>query len=202
VTPDEKISVAPKIKAPNVLGAVVSAVRGSKDAIKTKWRRMWQPKVYQRHEAPAKWHGSSMAWEEVPVNRPPHAGDTVRVSGLNAMEYNGVRGLVKEGPNEKQRYLVQVVIQEQKGDVEAETKELSLREDNLMVVEEVEAGHDMNANQSWRSKPSDPSSPRPEVIPASKPKPKPKTKSKGKGKPPPPTHGRTYRSVEKAKKPE
>eukprot|EP00397_Hematodinium_sp_SG-2012_P009514 GEMP01009601.1.p1 GENE.GEMP01009601.1~~GEMP01009601.1.p1 ORF type:complete len:809 (+),score=156.79 GEMP01009601.1:211-2637(+) len=136
VTPDTKISTVPTIEFLDI--AHVARVAGRVRAlVNAKWKRMWAPKEWQRSDAPLKWQGATEELEEVPVNCAPYPGALVRVSGLTAAEYNGMRGVVKEGPNDKNRFLVQIVIQEDEDDARRETKELSLRPDNLMVVEEV-----------------------------------------------------------------
>jgi len=104
------------------------------------------PKVYKRNEAPKKWIGATEDLEEVPCNCPPYAGAVVRISGLNAVEYNGLRGIVTSGPNEKERYIVDVVLTEEP----RETKEMSLKPDNLMVVKEIVKRGD-SVHDSWRT---------------------------------------------------
>jgi hypothetical protein len=65
---------------------------------------------------------------------------------LKTVEYNGFRGSVLSGPNEKERYIVDVVLKE----APRETKEMSLKPDNLLVVKEVTEKGGV-ANDNWRA---------------------------------------------------
>lgn len=174
VTPDVKVRDAPDIKVPNVFAAICNSLRDIRSVAKAKWRKTWEPKVYQRHEAPLKWQGATERTEEVPVNCAPYAGAIVRVAGLTSAQYNGVRGCVKEGPNDKGRYLVEIVTREAGEHGPRETKDLSLKEDNLMVVKVMES------QGSFRSPSSSPN--------------RAGAKSKAKSKPAPPNHAKSWRA--------
>ncbi|KAF4673381.1 hypothetical protein FOL47_010627 [Perkinsus chesapeaki] len=70
--------------------------------------------------------------EETPL----HVGAVVRLKGLRRVEYNGLDGIIKSGPieaGEEQRWNVLVTIYE--SETETETKEISLKEMNLVVLE-------------------------------------------------------------------
>jgi len=154
-------------------GIINSMWKSQKDAL-------FGPRTYSLDDAPEKWKGSSDEVEEIPLNCPPFIGAMVRVGGLSAVEYNGLRGKVLAGPNEKERYTVEVVLKE----YPREIKEMSLKTDNLLVVKINFVEPD---NSKWRQ-------PSPKGPASSKLNPKPKKPSKQKPtKPEPPSHPKSYR---------
>lgn len=62
---------------------------------------------------------------------PPYVGAQVRLKGLSKREYNGLNGTILSGPNEKGRWVVDVIIFEDA--TTEEHKEMSFKSENLQV---------------------------------------------------------------------
>lgn len=65
-----------------------------------------------------------------------HVGDIVRLCGLSQEHYNGLFGTISEGPNEKGRYMVDILVSEGAGGEDREYKHMSFKPDNLQAVTE------------------------------------------------------------------
>jgi hypothetical protein len=68
---------------------------------------------------------------ETVASDPPYVGAQVRLKGLSKREYNGLNGTILSGPNEKGRWVVDVVIFEDA--TTEEHKEMSFKAENLQV---------------------------------------------------------------------
>lgn len=68
---------------------------------------------------------------ETAASDPPYVGAQVKLQGLSKREYNGLNGTILSGPNDKGRWIVDVVIFEDA--TTEERKEMSFKSENLQV---------------------------------------------------------------------